>query len=151
MGRSKQTWRFKEFESTTTNGRWVRIAGDMLISEAWQQLSVHDQVLYLHMKNKFRVNKHGEGNEKNISYTYNEGQKLMSKARFTKAIDKLIEVGLIDLVEHWQHSKKPTIFGLSSRWQKYGEKDLKTQLRKRAKCPYNGGPRPKGEIDIVTS
>lgn len=80
MGRRKPTWKFKEFESTTENGRWVRIAGDMILSQAWQHLSAYEISLYLHIKNKFRVNKFGKSNERNISFTYDEGKKLMSKA-----------------------------------------------------------------------
>ncbi len=146
MGRKKQTWKFKDFESATANGRWVRIAGDMLQSKAWEQLDVYEQVLYLHMKNKFRVNKHGESNDRNISFTYEEGQKLMSKPRFTKAIDKLIEVGFLDLVEHWRHSKKPTIYGLSVRWKDYNTKDFKKKIRPKAQCPYRGGRKPKEQF-----
>lgn len=141
MAPKKQVWRFKAFESATTNGRWLRIAGDMLDSLAWKQLSVYEQVLYLHIKNKFRVNKVGESNERNISFTYSEGQKLMSKRTFTQSIDRLIELGFVDLVEHWRHAKKPTIYGLSARWRDYGTDKFEEKRRPKARCPYRGGPR----------
>ncbi|MHB1325774.1 MAG: hypothetical protein ACYC0L_06145 [Thermoleophilia bacterium] len=67
----------------------------------------------------------------------------MSKATFTKSLDKLIEVGFIDLVEHWRHAKKPTIFGLSARWHDYGTDRFKERKRPKAKCPYRGGPNSK--------
>ncbi len=133
MARKKITWKFKSFESTTSNGRWLRIAEDMLKSNAWQQLSVFEEALYLHMKSKFTVSKHGESNEKNISFTYREGMELMSKRRFTKAIDRLIETGFVDIVEHWRHAKKPTIYGLSPRWKDYGTERFKDQTRLRVK------------------
>jgi len=139
MARKKQTWRFKDFESFSNNGRWTRIAGDMIQSKAWKALGVYEQSLYLHMKNKFRVNKQGDSNERNISFTYEEGQQLMSKARFIKAIDRLIEVGFIDLVEHWQHSKRPTIYGLSTRWKDYGTEQFKKEhQRTKAKSKTKG-------------
>lgn len=143
MAKKVRTANFKDFESYTTNGRFVRIAGDMIESQAWQQLDAFERDLYLHIKNKFRVNQRGESNERNISFTYREGQELMSKARFTKSLDKLIEVGLIDLVGLWRHSKKPTIFGLSARWRDYGTDSFTKQVRSKAKCPYSGGPKRK--------
>ena len=132
MARKGQTWKFKDFESKTTNGRWVRLAEDMLKSQAWKQLDAFEQVLYLHMKNKFRVYQRGESNERNISFTNREGMELMSKARFTKSLDKLIEVGFVDLVEHWRHAKKPTILCLSARWHDYGTDNFKRLTRSKA-------------------
>lgn len=141
MAKKAKTWKFKNFESATSEGRFVRVAGDMLESQAWKKLDAFDQVLYLHIKNKFRVNQRGVSNERNISFTYREGQELMSKARFTKSLDKLIEVGFIDLEQHWRHAKKPTIFGLSARWREYGTASFKKATRSKAKCPYRGGPK----------
>lgn len=117
----------------------MRIAEDMFNSPAWGQLDAFEQVLYLHMKNKFRVNKWGESNERNISFTYREGQELMSKARFTKSIDKLIETGFIDLVEQWRHSVRPNIYGLSARWRDYGTDNFKEQKRPKARRPTRVG------------
>lgn len=138
MARKKQTLKFKEFESATTNGRFVRIAADMMDSLAWKQLSVYEQVLYLHLKRKFNG-----GNEHNLSFTYREGQELMSKRTFIKSIDHLIALGFIDLVEHWRHAKKPSIYGLSTRWRDYGTDRFKEKRRPKAKCPYRGGAKPK--------
>jgi len=133
IGRKKQTWRLQDFESKTDNGRWTRVAGDMLESKAWQQLTVYEIAVYLHMKNKFRVKNTGEHNGRDISFTYNEAvTKLkMGRARFTKAIDTLLAVGLIDMVEHNPHSPQATIYGFSSRWQLYGTDNFKTQNRVR--------------------
>ena len=129
MSRKRQTWKLKEFESATTNGRWVRIAGDMMDSLAWKELTVYEEALYLHIKNKFRVNRLGESNERDISFTYREAKQLMTPRRFTKAINRLHELGFIDFVEYWRHAKKPTIYGLSRRWRDYGTDRFETKPR----------------------
>lgn len=75
----------------------------------------------------------GSSNARNISFTYEEGMKLMSKARFTKALDRLIELGFIDIVDHWAQSRKPTIYGLSARWHRYGTDKFVEKPRPQAK------------------
>lgn len=101
----------------------------MLMSEAWQALSVYEWVLYIEFKRKFI----GYSSEKNLSLTYREGKALMSKYRFTKAIDRLIEVGLIDLIEHRPQSRRATIYGLSVRWQYFGTEYFERQTRVKSK------------------
>jgi len=96
----------------------------MLASEAWQALSVYEWTLYMEIKRKFNGS-----NEKNLSLTYREGKALMSKYRFTRAIDRLIEVGLIDLIEHRPQSRRATIYGLSVRWQYFGTEYFERQTR----------------------
>ncbi len=53
----------------------------------------------------------------------------MSWDRFKKSIDKLLQVGLIDIVKHRPQNRKATIYGLSSRWHKYGQEDFVKRQR----------------------
>ncbi len=133
MGKIRKA-NFEPFESRSKNSKYARITKDMISSEAWQQLDVYARLLYLHIKFKY-----SPGKEKDISFTYKEGQELMSKAKFTKSLDKLIEVGLIDLQEHWRFGKKRNIFALSSRWHMFGTKNFNKQMRPKFKSPNPRG------------
>ncbi len=115
MGKKeKNKWHL--FESLTTgNHRHVRISKTMYDHQAWKALTSYERDLYLHIKMKYN----GRNND-NISFTYKEGQELMSRSRFIKARDRLVELGFIDIIENWRHSNRPTIYGLSARWRHYG-------------------------------
>ena len=115
---------FEPFESRTANGRYCRITKDMMSSPAWQTLDIFAKVLYLHIKIKYIP-----GKERDISFTYREGTQLMSSRTFTKNMDKLIEVGFIDLVEHRPFSALCNIYGLSHRWHKYGTPEFVQKTR----------------------
>ena len=117
---------FNSFESRSENSPYARITKNMVTSQAWQQLNCYEQTLYLHMKLKYNGK---PGSERDISFTYAEGQKLMSKKTFTRSMDKLIEVGLIDLVTHRPFSAACNIYGLSRRWHNYGTNDFKIMSR----------------------
>jgi len=133
--RVKKTWKFRASESRREQDRHLRITEDMLESEAWKQLDVYERDLYINLKRKFWINtQNGQSNERNIAFTYSEGRALMTPKRFTKSIDKLIEVGLIDLVEHWPHCRRATIYGLSARWHNFGTDHFQKQTRIKAKA-----------------
>jgi hypothetical protein len=134
MAKRTRKANFESFESRTANSRYARITKDMISSPAWRELDIFAQVLYLHMKLKYTP-----GHEQNISFTYQEGQQLMSKKVFARSIDKLIEVGLIDLVEHWRYSQRPNVYGLSSRWHNYGEPGFKESKRVKLSSPNPTG------------
>ncbi len=127
----------QSFESRTEHGRFVKITIDMLTSAAWQALTVYEQSLYLAIKGKYRgLNRNGQDNSRDLSFTYEEGIVLMSKTRFIKAIDRLIETGFIDLVRHLPQGREPTIYGLSARWHAYGMPEFKEAKRiKRVRPP----------------
>lgn len=134
----------RSFESNNEHGRFAKITIDMMNSPAWRALSVYEVALYLAIKSKYKgVNKSGQDNSRDLSFTHAEGQLLMSKARFIKAIDRLIATGFIDLIEHFPQSRRPTIYGLSDRWRDYGKPEFKEQARVKSRCPYKGGARPK--------
>ncbi|MFC5531021.1 hypothetical protein [Cohnella yongneupensis] len=118
---------FKPFElSPGKRHNHARITYDMMDSKAWNQLSIYAIGLYLAMKKKFNG-----GNEHDISFTYAEGQKLMAKKTFTKALDQLIEVGLIDLNYQGRYVREPNIYGFSCRWQQYGTDSFVAKQRRK--------------------
>jgi len=121
---------FHSFESSTENSPYARITRNMINSRAWQALNCFEQTIYLHLKLKYSGK---PGGEKDISFTYKEGEKLMSKRVFTRSIDKLIEVGLIDLVEHRPYSAACNIYGLSDRWHNYGTDEFIEKIRPKRK------------------
>ncbi len=122
---------FEKFESISENSNYVRLTHSMLQSLAWKELPPDAVSVYLHLKAKYKFKSStGEHNAHNLEMTYKEAAALhIPKKKFTKAIDKLLEVGLLDLVEHRPYSKLCNIYGLSTRWHKYGSPDFKEQKR----------------------
>ena len=124
----------RSFESNNEHGRFAKITIDMMNSPAWRALSVYEVALYLAIKSKYKgVNKSGQDNSQDLSFTYKEGLQLMSKDRFIIAIDRLLETGFIDLIEHLPQARRPTIYGLSARWREYGTPEFKKQARGKLK------------------
>lgn len=108
---------FKSFESRSANSKHARITKDMVSSLAWETLDVYGQILYLNLKMRYTGK---PGDERNIRFPYKEGLAIMSKRKFTESMDRLIEVGLVDLVEHRPFSALCNVYGLSDRWHHYG-------------------------------
>jgi hypothetical protein len=129
----------QSFESKNEHGQFMKLTINMLESPAWQALSVYEQALYVAIRAKYkRSNKTGQDNSMDLSFTYKEGRQLMSPERFTKAIDKLIETGLVDLVNHRPQVREATIYGLSARWHDYGRPEFKEQKRVKSKRGKSG-------------
>ena len=129
----------KSFESKNEHGRFMKITINMLEAPAWRALSVYEQAVYLAIKSKYKgTNRDGQDNSRDLSFTYEEGKQLMSPERFTKAIDRLIETGFIDIVEHLPQARRPTIYGLSDRWHDYGRPEFKEQKRARLRRGKGG-------------
>lgn len=126
----KVSYRFKPFESKTEGGRHLRITLNMMESKAWSELSSYAIQAYLLIKIKY-----SGGNEDDISLTYKEGMEHMTKRRFTKAIDELIEHGFIVMVKHRQNTRECNIYGLSDMWQKYGTEGFMIVKRPSKKTP----------------
>jgi hypothetical protein len=124
----KEKYGFKSFELTPGKPiRHIRLTEDMLASRAWMELSAYEIKLYIAIKRKYNG-----GNHDDISFTYAEGERQMAKRTFTKAMDKLIECGFVDLQRQGRYIREPNIYELSARWQRYGTKDfLKKERRKR--------------------
>ena len=92
-----------------------------------------------------RGNKQGKNvpmlNDGKITFTYAEAERLgYPRPTFNRAIDKLIEVGLIDLTYQGQGGLvsetgevlgESSLYGISERWQDYGTKYFVEQKREK--------------------
>jgi hypothetical protein len=110
-------YHFKPWQKmpNSKNKRFSKFHESMFEAEAWQELTPYARTIYFEMVRKF--NGH---NEDDISYTYEEGQKLMHKNTFTKSIDQLIDNGFIRITAHNPHNSKCNIYAFHTAWQLYG-------------------------------
>jgi hypothetical protein len=124
----KKDYGFKVWEKVLEHpdGKHVRITNNMMESKAWKQLTPHAVQLYLYMKSKYNKN-----NENDISCTYAEGEKLMSKLTFTKALDQLIEHGFIKVIRQSWTSRECNIYGFHFMWQNFGTDKFTVRPRKK--------------------
>jgi len=88
------------------------------------------------------LEKHNASNDGQFDFTYEEAlNRGISADKFTRGIDQLIEVGLIDISERKRRTAKQfpiTLFVLSNRWRFYGHrrfKHLERSKRKLASVP----------------
>ena len=114
MATKKPDSRFKPWESCKTKGRHIRVADDMFSSSAWNDLSMAAKVLYPEFKRKYTGS-----NEKDISFTYAEGMKLMHQQTFQKAVQELITHGFITLISEGYFMRKCNIYAFSDGWRVY--------------------------------
>jgi hypothetical protein len=107
-------------------GRFAGITHKQREAEAFDGLTIHAKWLYL----EFRFKYNGE-NEHSIIFTIKEAKKIMSEGVFKTSRNQLIERGFIDVVRRGGLEKRPTIYGLSDRWRKFGTKEfIKVDLKK---------------------
>jgi len=109
----------KKKNKNKIEGNWSYIEHNILKSEAWKGLKVHSKWLYF----EYKVRWLGD-NTKHIIFTQEEIKKIMAIGTFYNSRDHLIERGFIDVIERGGLEKRPTIYGLSNRWKKYGTKDF---------------------------
>jgi hypothetical protein len=121
------------------DGRFAGVTHKQRESEAFKELSIHAKWLYV----EFRFKYDGQ-NDHNIIFTKEEAIKIMAYKTFKESRNKLIEVGLIDIIKRGGLEKQPAIYGLSDRWKKYGTKsfvrvDIKKILPKIYKTGFKKG------------
>ena len=77
-------------------------------------------------------------NNGKIQFTYDEAEKYgISRGTFVIVIDKLIEVGLIDISKQGSGLHKDvSLYAISDRWEKYGTPEFEKQARKKRKTQY---------------
>jgi hypothetical protein len=90
------------------------IPKEMMNSKMWEKLNNYSVRAYLEIAKKYNGN-----NERNLSYTYQEAEKYMDRRTFKKAIDELVELGLIDIIRSGGLHRVCNIYALSKRWQLY--------------------------------
>jgi len=116
----------KKKNKNRIDGSYSVIEHNLANSEAFKNLSIHAKWLYMEFKFRF----YGD-NKKHIIFTHKEGIKILNNRMFIKCRNKLIENGLIDIIERGGFYHKPNIYGLSDRWKKFGTKDfIKIDIKK---------------------
>lgn len=133
-----------------TKAHGAYIETELFESKAHKALTRAEMRIYFHflLKRKFGKwtgkPKKGLGkvitNNGQITFTYAEAEKLgFPRPTFRRAIDKFVEVGLIDItrqgqggiVEDGKITGEATLYAISERWRSYGSKEFMNQKRKK--------------------
>jgi hypothetical protein len=128
----------------------VYLESKLFDSEAYKSLTKAQMRIFYEFMLKRKFGRQGKGKKKTgaiimnngeITFTYAEAEKLgYPKRTFNLAIDKLIEVGLIDLhyqgqggyvLETGKVSGESSLYGISDRWQNYGKDNFVFKKRKK--------------------
>lgn len=107
-------------KKTKKSKPFVRLFNELIESKAWRELSCYARTIYIEIRYKYNGR-----NDKNLSYTYREGIKIMARNSFAKALKELVNNGLIDIIRSGGLYRKNNIFGLSDRWKFYGQENFK--------------------------
>ena len=106
---------------------------ELLRSEAFRSLRGAAMLVYLDFLSKRKMQK-ANGKAKNrwviinngeIEYTYSEAEKRgITRPRFMRAIDELVEKGFIDIAHSGSGGLKgdKSLYAISNRWRDYGTK-----------------------------
>ena len=118
----------------------------LLKSDAFRELSGAAKTVYLDFRMKCRVKgMKGPSGRKNgrvilnngeIEYCYSEAEKRgITRSRFMRAIDALVERGLIDITHSGSGGRKgdKSLYAISDRWQKFGTDDFVSGRRPKDK------------------
>lgn len=126
--------------------RGIFLEYDLINSLSWGELtrSEIDVFMVFYLKRKFlsqknakkaHVDWHTITNNGQIVFPYAEAEKYgINKTTFTRALDKLIRVGFIDIAKQSQ-DRIPTLYSISERWRKFGTAVYKNVER----LKYNNG------------
>ena len=152
MGKRKQQYRPKDFESAEPNKPIsANIYLDMMLSDAWQDLTDSARVIYLYMKSQYYGQKKVSENDfmgEKIEYGadcfyFNRG--LLKKFGKTdpttckKAVDKLISHGFIEIAYKGKQSTTKSIYRFSAKWQEWEPtaEDKQKKAEKKARLKKN--------------
>jgi len=129
--------------SKTKKFKGLYIRPEILNSRAFNELKCSGNALYLYIcflkkrvMVKIPVGKKKEWtctNINKITFYYSEAKKLgFSSQGFNNAIDRLVDLGFIDIVHAGiGRARIATIFALSDRYKRYGENDFQKIARKK--------------------
>lgn len=111
-----ESWESKK----ALGGKFTKICDDMQDSDAWHNLALESQGLYLYLKKKYT------GNNELELRIFNKDIRILGKNKATiyKYVDDLISKGFIKVVFHGKTSRKPNIYGFCDEWKWYGTKDF---------------------------
>ncbi len=107
------------------NGKFTRLYHELLESKAFIDLSLTEKVLFLHMKmqykgNAAKNNPNGKPEQFYFNLALAKKYNICGKTTLYKAIDNLIEHGLIDCIENNKNLRKKNVYAFSDRWKNYG-------------------------------
>lgn len=128
MGRRKQTYQKKAFESTgTSSDTSANVYMSMLLSDAWKSLTAQQQRLYLYCKAQYYAEKQ-KPNGDSLCFTMNQSKwcslyglyKKTNAKGFYRDMSALIEKGFIICAECGAATRTKSIYRFSCMWQKYG-------------------------------
>lgn len=119
---------FKDFESSRKDGRFVKIAWDMIQSIAYQELTISQRQLYFEIKAEYLPEKSVKGviqpaNDKNIMFPSSKWKPLYkgNQRKWEADRNALIERGFIRIVESGKTTRTPNIYELIDDWKSYGK------------------------------
>ena len=125
MPSNRQKPMHQPFEGSNDRGRFAKITHEMMQSSAWQDLSLRQQGLYLHLKAKYTQKRlHGSlesDNHNNIELPKSEWYpKLYSDYRtFSKDMRKLEDNGFIKTVRYGKAIHQCNLYGLACEWSNW--------------------------------
>jgi hypothetical protein len=127
--------------------RGVYLESKLFDSKAYKSLTKAQMRIYFEFMLKRRFGKIRQKKKKillnngDITFTYAEAERLgYPRPTFQRALDKLIEVGLIDITyqgiggivtDNGKIKGEPTLFAISERWQDYGADNFVKKKRKK--------------------
>ena len=129
---------------------------DIILSKAWRTLADNRAAtamfVYMIFRNKMvmkpitgaRAKSKGKGsyyceNVDSIQFTYREALRKygLTFPRFKRAIDWLVKVGLIDIIQQGSGLyREISLYGISERWRDYGKPEFRVQKRKKRIVHY---------------
>jgi len=128
----------------------LRIDRDLTDAKAFKALSASSIHVYLRFLKKRKMSMQGRSgkeqwvqtNNGELVFTYSEAQKELGlpKSTFMNCLDRLIEVGLIDIAHSGSGGKKGdvSLYSISQRWRKYGTPAFVEKRRPRDKRAGRG-------------
>lgn len=125
----------------------IVLSQDLLKSEAYRSLRNTALIVFNDLRMKCQI-KGAKGSKKNRSseieilnngklvYTYEEAGKKkppISRSRFMRAIDELVEKGLVDIIHSGNAGRKGDVnlYAISDRWRRYGTPLFEEKTRPR--------------------
>ena len=102
----------------------------------WEKM----QARPMHREREWQITNNGE-----IQFTYAEaeGKYGIPAGKFTRAIDELLRVGLIDIAKTGLGLHKDvTLYSISNRWEKYGTDEFVVKKRPKRKEQFGFAGRP---------
>lgn len=117
----------KPFESNCrSNDTYASIYMSMILSEAWRDLTVEQQRLYLYCKEQYYGEKRPKEADREV-FTMNRAKwsayglySTTNAKGFIRDMTALIEHGFIDCVSCGAANQKKSLYRYSARWQNYG-------------------------------